>query len=183
MTPQRIASIESEMEAAGVRDIYDSMVSEGQSPNMAAMLASQQPPGSRNTDSDFSRKENRRMNAMEDSQLDAVVKIAKRAGINTHGKTYNGQLGKYSDPGAWVATTGDVKQTAIRKGMSIKGAVSVDAYTGPKKKVRIAPDILDGLERRARSRDAKLDASCRKNDNARRSLREKLVNKHSKKKD
>lgn len=152
MTPQRLESIQLEMDAAGVRDIYDAMVKEGQSPNMAAMLAMQKPPGSRNTDSDFSRKETKRMKSMDESQLDAVVKIAKRAGINTHGKTYNGQLGKYNDPGAWVSGTGDVRQTAIRKGMSIKGAVNVDAYAGPKKKVRMAPDILDGLEKRASAR-------------------------------
>jgi len=180
MTPQRLESIESEMDAAGVREIYDSMIKEGQSPSMAAMLAMQKPPGSHNTDSDFARKENGRMKAMDESQLDAVVKIAKRAGINTHGKTYNGQLGKYDDPGAWVSGTGDVRTTAIRKGLKVKGSVNVDAYTGPKKKVRIAPDILDGLERRARSKDAKLEAKCKRSDNERMELRERLTNKHTK---
>lgn len=180
MTPQRLESIELEMDSAGVREIYDAMVSEGTSPSMAAMLAMQQPPGSRNTDSDFARKENGRMKAMDESQLDSVVKIAKRAGISTQGKTYNGQLGKYDDPGAWVSGTGDVRATAIKKGLTVKGSVNVDAYTGPKKKVRIAPDILDGLERRARSKDAKLEAKCRKSDNARMELRERLTDKHTK---
>ena len=184
MKNDRVASIEAEMDAAGVRDIYDAMVlGEGQSPNMAAMLALQQPPGSWNTDSDFNRKENNRMAGMADDEIDKVVRIAKRAGISTHGKTYNGQLGKYDDPGAWVSGTGDVKDTAIRKGLTVKGAVNVDAYAGPKKKVRIAPDILDGLEQRARSKNAKLDEKCRKSDNARTELRERLTNKHSKPKD
>ena len=50
-----------------------------------------------------------------------------------------------------------------------------------KKKVRLAKDIVDGLEQRERSRDAKLDEKCRKSDNARLDLRKKLIHKHSQK--
>lgn len=179
----RVESIEAEMDSLGIRDIYDKMISDGQSPNMAAMLASQSPPGVRNTDSCFSKRENERMSAMSDEHLESVVKIAKRAGINTHGKTYNGQLGKYDDPSAWVSSTNDVKHSAIKNGLDIDGMVKVNGYKGPKKKIRLAKDIVDDLEFNARSKNPKLDESCKKSDNARMKLRENLINKHSKPKD
>lgn len=181
MNKQRIESIERDMDMAGVRDIYDAMVDEGQSPNMAAMLALQQPPGSWNTDADFNRRENGRMTAMADDNLEAITKIARRSGINTHGKTYNGQLGKYDDPAAWVSGTSDVRTSAMKKQLDIDGMVKVKGYRGRKKKVRLAKDIVDGLEQRARSSDAKLDEKCRKSDNARLDLRQKLIHKHSRK--
>jgi hypothetical protein len=152
---QRIESIEAEMDSAGLRDVYDWLISEGNSPNMAAMLASQKPPGSWNTDADFNRREHQ-------------------------GKTYNGQLGKYNDPAAWVSGTGDVRASAMEKQLDIDGMVKVNAYRGKKKKTRLAKDIVDRLEQRARSSDAKLDEKCRNSDNARTDLRNKLISKHSK---
>tara|TARA_R110000851_G_scaffold64335_2_gene146629 strand:- start:642 stop:1199 length:558 start_codon:yes stop_codon:yes gene_type:complete len=180
MTPQRIASIEAEMDLVGLRDVYDWLIDEGNSPNMAAMLASQKPPGSWNTDADFNRRENSRMSSMRDDNLEAINKIAKRSGIATQGKTYNGQLGKYDDPAAWVSGTGDVRTAAIEKQLDIDGMVKVHGYRGRKKKTRLAKDIVDSLEYRARAKDAKLDEKCRKSDNARKALRGKLVEKHSK---
>lgn len=181
MNAQRLASIESEMDSAGLRDVYDWLIDEGNTPNMAAMLASQKPPGSWNTDADFNRRENGRMTAMADDNLEAITKIARRNGINTQGKTYNGQLGKYDDPAAWVSGTSDVRTSAMKKQLDIDGMVKVKGYRGRKKKVRLAKDIVDGLEQRERSRDAKLDEKCRKSDNARLDLRKKLIHKHSQK--
>lgn len=183
MNQQRIESIEEEMDASGIRHIYDKLIKEGQSPNMAAMLASMKPPGTWNTGKEFSRRENERMRSLDDKQREDIVEIAKKAGINTQGKTYNGQLGRYNDPLAWVSDTSDVKNAAIKKEMNIDGMVKVNAYRGPRKKKRLASDIVDRLEKQSRTRDPKLDEKCRKSDNARRELREKLVNRHSKKKD
>ena len=183
MSPERVASIEQEMDVSGVRHIYDKLIADGQSPNMAAMLASQKPPGVWNTDSDFSRRESSRMSALSDDQREDIARIAKRAGINTHGKTYNGQLGKYDDPDAWVSGKDDVKAVAMKKGMDIDGMVKVKGYRGPKKKVRLAEDIVDRLEGQARKKDRLLDEKCKKSDNARKDLRNKLIEKHSKPKD
>jgi hypothetical protein len=178
MNEQRIASIEEEMDRAGIRHIYDCLIKDGQSPNMAAMLASMKPPGSWNTGKDFSKRENDRMRCLADDQREDIVRVAKSAGINTHGKTYNGQLGGYKDPMAWVSDTGDVRKAAIAKEMDIDGMVKVNAYRGPKKKVRLAEDIIDRLEGDARKKNRKLDESCKKSDNARKELRGKLVDKH-----
>lgn len=184
MSPDRIAIIEAEMDSTGLRSIYDQLVKNGNSPNMAAMLASQQAPGVWNTEATFNKRENERMGSLDGDHVEEIVKIARRAGINTQGKTYNGQLGTYSDPGAWVSGKDDVKATAIRKEMTIDGMVKVDGYRGPKKKKRLADDIVDKLEGDARKRDRKLDEKCSKSDNARKDLRKKIIDKHgSKKKD
>lgn len=170
------------MDRLGVRQIYDRMVERGQHPNMAAMLAAQQPPASKNTDSDFQRRECSRMRSMDEEQREHIAQIARRAGINTAGKTYNGQLGKYSDPLAWVSDTNDVKQAAVQKNLRVEGMVNVDAYRDRKpKKKRIAKDILDSLERRARLRDSSLNERCKKSATARKDLREALTEKHTKK--
>ena len=178
LPPQRIASIEAEMDAEGLRHIYDHLVSQGESPSMAAMLASMKPPGSWNTGKDFSKKENDRMRSLDEGQREDIASLAKKAGISTHGKTYNGQLGGYTDPMAWVSDTSDVRNAAISKEMDIDGMVKVNGYRGPRKKVRLAEDIVDRLEGDARRRDRKLDESCKKSDNARKELRGKLVDKH-----
>jgi len=175
----RIESIEREMDASGLREVYDYLLSIGNSPNMAAMLATQRAPTTWNTDTDFQRRERSRMLSMDDSHREAIAKIAKEAGINTAGKTYNGQLGKYTDPDAWVSDTHDIKHVAIKKGMDIDGMVKVKAYTGPRKKPKIAGDILNDLESKARSKDPSLDEKCRSSENARTQLREKLIEKHS----
>jgi len=184
MSPDRIAIIEAEMDSTGLREVYDRLIASGNSPNMAAMLASQQAPGVWNTEANFTKRENERMSSMGSDRVEDIVKIARRAGINTQGKTYNGSLGKYDDPSAWVSGKDDVRAAAIAKGMNIDGMVKVDGYRGPKKKKRLADDIVDDLERNARSKNAKLDESCKKSDNARKDLRKQIIDKHgSKKKD
>lgn len=182
MSPDRIEIIEAEMDSTGLRPVYDQLVKNGNSPSMAAMLASQQAPGVWNTEATFTKRENERMGSMDEGHVDDIVKIARKAGINTQGKTYNGQLGTYSDPGAWVSGKDDVRATAIRKEMTIDGMVKVDGYRGPKKKKRLAKDIVDRLEVDARKRDRKLDEKCSKSDNARSDLRRKIIDKHAPKK-
>lgn len=177
----RLKSIEAEMESLGLSEVYDYLLGIGNSPNMAAMLATQSPPGTWNTDTDFQRRERSRMLSMNDSERESIAKIARQAGINTTGKTYNGQLGKYTDPSAWVGDTNDIKHVAIQKGLEIDGMVKVNGYTGPRQKPKIAPDILDGLEKKARKKDPRLDAKCLRSENERIDLRSKLIAKHSSK--
>jgi len=171
------------MDSLGVREIYDQMVSEGQHPNMAAMLAARKSPGTWNTDNDFCRREQDRMKNMGDEHLETINKMARAAGINTTGKTYNGGLGRYTDPDAWVSSTSDVRRVAIKKEMNIGGMVNVNGYRGPKKKTRIAKDILDKMELNARKRDPSLDQKCKKSKKARMELRESITEKHTKPRD
>ena len=83
---------------------------------------------------------------------------------------------------AWVSDTTDVKNAAVAKEMDIDGMVKVNAYRGPRKKVRLAKDIIDRIEMENRMKDPKLDEKCRKSDNARKDLRNKIVDKHGAKK-
>lgn len=179
MTPQQIKSLEAEMDRLGCREFYDAIVANGTSPRMAGILASGQSPSTRGTDSDFCRKEVSRMNSMSEMELFKINDLARKAGINTAGKTYNGSLGRYTDPMAWVSSTSDVKNAAIAKEMDIDGVVKVNGYRGPKKRDKIAKDILDRLEKNARAKDPQLDKKCRENSKTRRELREKLTSKHS----
>lgn len=172
-----------EMSEQGVLEQYLEMCEAGQSPNMAAMLASQKAPGLKGTDTQFLRDENYNMRRIDEDQMNRIQQIAKRAGINTQGKVYNGQLGKYTDPYAWVSDLSDVKRTAEHKEMDIEGAVKVNAYRGPKKKTRIAPDILNRLERQARKSNKSLDTKCRNVAGARQELRQRLTDKHTRPKD
>lgn len=181
LSQSRLESIEAEMDSLGIRDIYDAMLANGESPVMAQMLATQRAPATRGTDSEFLRRERDRMTSMPDKTRDGIVDVAKRAGIDTTGKVYNGQLGKYNDPSAWVSNTHDVRQVAMKKGLGVKGAVNVDLPDRPVKKTKIAPDILNRLERENRSADPSLDEKCRKSKTARSELRQRLADKHARK--
>lgn len=181
LTQGEIESIEADMDQQGVRWFYDELVMDGMSPRLAQMVASQECANIGSTDKNFNRRERSRMLGMDDSQREEIVRIAKEAGINTHGKSYNGRLGRYNDPRAWVADTHDVRLAAEEKGYSLRGMVNVDNEPKPVKKKRIAKDILDGLEKRSRSKDKALDERCRKSKTARNDLREALTEKHTKK--
>lgn len=188
-TPQKPLSdsevycIEQDMMRRGLYDVYAQYVAEGSSPRAAAMYAAQAAPGVRNTGDDFMRRENFRMKTMDEQQRDEIVAIAKKAGINTQGKTYNGQLGKYNDPMAWVADQSDVKEAAKAKGLTIEGMVNYTAPQKPPKKPRLAKDIVDRIEKRKRLQDQSLNERCTKNNNARRELREQIREKHGPRKD
>ena len=159
---------------------YDEMVADGTYPVLAATLACQKFANIGTTDKTFNKREHERMSKMDEGQREVIAAIARKAGINTTGKTYNGQLGKYNDPNAWVSGTSDVIQAANAKGLSIRGMVNVENEQRPIAKKRIAPDILDGLELRERKRNPAIDSDCTKNPKKRVELREKLTEKHTK---
>lgn len=184
LPPSRIESIESEMDAIGARDWYDALVAAGTSPTLAAMFVTRKCAAIGTTDTTFNKRERNRMLQMDDGQREVITAIARKNGINTTGKTYNGQLGKYSDPHAWVSDTHDVLAAAKAKGYSLggNGMVKVENEAPPIKRQRIAPDILDRLETERRSKDKSLDAKCLKSPKARHELREKLTEKHAPKK-
>ena len=183
LSDDQIDMIEREMDRLGVRQIYDHLVKNGNSPRMAEMLAAQQTPHLWNTDSCFNKKERSRMNEMDDMEQFKINDLARKAGINTTGKTYNGQLGTYTDPAAWVSGTHDVVEAAKKKGLDIDGMVRAKHYKPEKKKnVKMAKDLVDGYETIARRKDPKLDQQCKNSKAARTALRKSIVEKHSSKK-
>jgi hypothetical protein len=171
-----------DMRRAGVYDAYAAMVAAGESPRMAAMCASRQMAAVQKTDTEFARRERARMLDMSDETREAIVDVAKKAGINTHGKVYNGQLGKYNDPHAWVSTTSDVREVAKRKQLKVEGMVNIDARDPDAlRKVSMAPDIKRRLVKQYRASNPGLDAKCRSNPAVAKELEKRVVETHGRK--
>lgn len=102
---------------------YEKCVANGCTPPLALMLATRHAPEMGESDRTFAIEQHENMRTMDPLHRDRILAIAKRAGINTHGKTYHGQLGKYHDPLAWVADTSDAKQALKRKNMRAEGGL------------------------------------------------------------
>lgn len=171
-----------DMRRIGVYETYAGMVSAGESPRMAAMCAARQMAAVQKTDTEFARRERSRMLDMSEESREAIVDIAKKAGINTHGKVYNGQLGKYNDPHAWVSTTSDVREVAKRKKLKVEGMVNIDARDPDAlRKATIAPDIKQRLVNQYRQANPDLDAKVRNNPSALKELEKRVVDTHARK--
>lgn len=126
--------------------IYRDCIERGESPRLALMLASRSAPVMGGSDRTFNEGQRRAMNDDHVVCRERVVDIAKKAGINTHGKYYMGQLGRYGDPMAWVSSVDDVKEVAKRKNLSVDGLVKHKAReTPPPPPVVLAEDIKNRL--------------------------------------
>lgn len=178
----QLDSIEREAKEAGVLSIYRGLLRKGQTPRMALMFAMQAFPAVNGTDAKFNRLERERMSEMGDKSVDDIVQIARKSGINTTGKTYNGQLGTYTDPHAWVSGTSDVRATAKAKGLSLRGQVNVENEPKRRKPKKLSNRLIREAEGRYVSEDPALAERVRKSPKARRELREQIVEKHSGKK-
>lgn len=166
-------------------DRFLAMVSKGESPRMALMLALQSPPGTKGTDSVFNAAERRRVGQQySDEYMAKITAIARRAGVDTAGKTYNGQLGKYHDPRAWVSGLDDVRATAAAKGYRIEGAVNCD-YLDDNAPPPAAPKLSERLIREQTERivsgNPSIAAQVTKSPKAARSLRKQIIERHGSK--
>ena len=154
----------------------------GVDPVFANMRACRRASGAMNTDRHFNAHSRQRMLSMG-KNCDKLGRLAQRAGIQTQGKFYCGQLGSYTDPGAWVSTIDDVIDTAKRKQLTIRGAVKYDGtpeYLEPKpKKVQMAPDIMQDFVRKYTQEDPALKERVTKNPRALKELKEKIIAKHT----
>lgn len=184
LSADRLASIEEEMFNSGVavQFAYDEYIADGMYPVLAATLATQRFANIGTTDKTFNAREHRRMTGMDEEQREVIAAIAKRKGVNTHGKTYNGALGKYGDPKAWVSGTHDVVLAAEDKGLSLRGMVNVENEPKKQKRTGLATDIVDRLELKERRARPDIDQACAKDPHKRIELREKIVDKHAPKK-
>ncbi len=161
------------------------MVLNGESPRMALMLAMQQPPGTKGTDSVFNAAENRRVGQQySDEYMSKITAIAKRAGVDTTGKTYNGQLGKYHDPHAWVSGLGDVRAAAKAKGYRIEGAVNVDHLdenAPPKPAPKLSERLIREQTENVVAQNPGIAAKVAQSPRAAKTLREQIIDRHGSK--
>ena len=171
--------LERDVDAAGVRELFEQIIANGEPPEFAAMLALQSPPGSRNTDRAFCSGQSRKMSKMLPSNMADVQKKAKAAGIETGGKYYVSGLGKYTDKAAWVTCADDVLAVAKERNLGVEGVINRKMVERdlPPKKVDLAPDLVDSLERKYLSSDPSLASKC-KNPRQRQKLRAEIVEKH-----
>lgn len=170
-----------ECEAAGVGAEYRALLAKGTFAREAAMYALQAAPGSRNTDRAFCEGARRQMESMPASQRKDIQEIAKQAGINTDGKFYKGSIGKYNDPAAWVSSADDVLAVCKARNANCDGVISykaVEREAAPPKRIPLAPDIVQRLEKSYLQSDPSLAAKVKRSRKARGELREKIVATH-----
>jgi hypothetical protein len=179
LSDQQVKGIEAEARQLGVIAQYRAMLRRGESPRMAIMLLAQRFPGLKGTDTGFQKLERQRVNHEYTSQdMAKIHQLAKAAGIPTAGKTYNGQLGRYTDPHAWVSDTSDVRMAAKAKGLSLRGHITVEHETKPVAKKKLSNRLVRETERAYLEASPKLAEKCRKKPSARRELRERIIEKH-----
>lgn len=147
----------------------------------AAMCALQTPSGSRYSDRAMDAGIHSLMGKISPVNLKSIFAAAKKAGINTAGKTYNGSLGKPGNPLAWVTCTDDIKRSAKIQNLTMEGAVKHKGYVPEpqeRKGKKLASDLVQEMETKYTSEDPALAAKVRKSPKARRELRERIVEKH-----
>jgi hypothetical protein len=180
-----LARIQDECERAGVGEDYRRMVAAGTFPRAAAMYALQSAPGTNNTDQRFCQGQRKKMERMPEINRKGMQKIAARAGIETAGKYYMSGLGSYSDPAAWVTCADDVTTVCKKKNLHCEGTVKyngVDLEPKAPKQRGLAPDIVEKFATRYLASDPALVEKCKKNPQARRELKEMIVERHGPKK-
>lgn len=176
--------LEAQVDAAGVRDLYEQILAKGDGMEFAAMCALRSPPGSKNTDRAFQDGARRQMESMDPENAKHVLSCARKAGINPNGKYYKGSLGRYTDPAAWVSTADDVIASAKAKHLDVSGVVNVKAGPAelpPPKRIPLAEDVAAGLERKILKAEPALAEKCRRSAKARRELRDRVVATHGRK--
>ncbi len=116
-----------------VQIAYERMRRHGESHAMAEMLATHTFPGVKGTDSVFMAGRKLDGQQFEEEAPPTAqhhMALAKRAGVNTTGKYYQGTLARFpGDPRAWVSGLGDVRRICQERNIGVAGAVNIE---GPK---------------------------------------------------
>lgn len=141
----------------------------------AAMVALQQPPGTKGTDRAFleGRQNNEQLNDMPRRQAEYVSQEARHAGINISGKYYCAGIADkrgWRDPAAWVTSTDDVLRVARKRRLHVAGSVNYDPGEAPPKRVVLSESIIRDEVRRERRRSPRANPK---------ELREKVIEKHA----
>jgi hypothetical protein len=124
---------------------YAQMRHDGQSHNMALLLATGSFPATR-TDVEFNRgRTNGNQFEKTPRYGDWLRAQAEAAGVSTTGKHYCAGLADFpGDPTAWISNRGDVERVCREKNFTCHGAVEhVGHESEPMADVSVAGDILD----------------------------------------
>ena len=171
-----------ECEEVGREEFYEELISKGNNPGFAAMLAMQKPAGTKGTEKAFLEGQHNWADRLSEPTAISLFNAAKKAGISSQGKKYIGGLGKATDPMAWVSTQDDVRTALKAKGLSSTGSIN---YKSPdqefKSRKRMGDDIVQDFTMRELAKDPVLAEKVRKNPKKIREVQEKVIEKHSKK--
>lgn len=141
----------------------------------AAMVALQQPPGTKGTDRAFleGRQNNEQLNEMPVRQAQYVSREARQAGINISGKYYCAGLADkrgWKDPAAWVSSSDDILKVAQKRRLHVTGAVNYDPGEAPPKRTVLSESIIKDEMRKEKRKHPRAKAG---------ELREKIIEKHA----
>jgi hypothetical protein len=140
--------------APAVQQHYLKVLAEGHGERFAAMVALQQPPGTRGTDRAFQegRLSGNWLDDLPKYQARRIVREAKAAGIDISGKQYMSGLANklgHCDPKAWVSDLSDVRRVAKERNLQVRGIIDIDARDdGPAKSVDLNPKIAKELAKK-----------------------------------
>jgi hypothetical protein len=161
--------------------LFNVMLRKGNPPGFSAACALQEAPRTKNTDRTFCAGHRRHMEQMDDYNRSKILRAAKKAGINTQGKYFNG-IGKYTDPAAWSSNQQDVIDAAKRKNLKLEGPVNCD-YTRkdlpPPKPKKLAEDLVKNEALALMKKDPSLAAKVRRSPKAKQELRERIQATHT----
>lgn len=193
---ERIAIEEADALPKPLRREFDAMVAAGTTPQFALACVLQSAPGGKGNvtpkfhnvggrvnDQAFVRSAYRRMNTMNPKNRERILARARAAGINTNGKAYCGQLGRYDNPLAWCSTADDVLESCKRQNLSSSGAVEYKAVDEqqPVQGKPLAPDIVKREAKRLLEKDPDLAAKVREGKVKKQEVAERVIAKHGKK--
>lgn len=169
-----------EIRSAGrsAEELYAKLLSQGYGPRWAEMCALQKPPGVKGTDRSFmfGRMNNQQLDEMPVDHAQNIVTLAKRAGINVSGKYYAGGLADGrgpADPEAWVSGSDDIKRVAMKRNLSVSGAVEHKGI--PMERPKSKP-LSDRLTKELMQRERKTNPTMKAGE-----LREMVVAKYGRK--
>lgn len=136
-----------------IQQRYVEMRRDGQSHNLAEMLAFQKPPRANDDTTWLAGQSSDIGGAFLDDAPEIVQRAytepAKAAGVNIKGSVYVPGLARHpGDPEAWVKNASEIKSRVEKRGWGCEGVVNVkpDTSAEPIPDVGIAPDLV---ERRA----------------------------------
>lgn len=164
-----------EIIAAGPRALsaYEKALPYGE--RWAAMVALQQPPGTKGSDRAFlqNRQNNQQLDEMPVRQAQYVSREAREAGINISGKYYCAGIADkrgWKDPAAWVSSADDVLTVARKRRLHVTGSVNYDPGEAPPKRTILSESIIKEELRKEKRKNPGAKAS---------DLREKIIEKHA----
>lgn len=144
-----------------VQDHFKKVLAMGYGERWAAMVALQQPPGTKGTDRAFQegRLAGNQWDELPARQAKKMIREAKAAGINITGKQYVSGLANklgHCDPMAWVSDLSDVRRVAKARNLNVSGLVNVTAAELPPKSHDLNPRIARELAKKELAKNPKL---------------------------